>query len=80
MAAAMAGRGLVLVPSWMFDQTSFKEGKLSNLLTDWDKSGSPEDRQIQMLSPGNRLRSQKVREVSAFLVDAIGSPPYWDRV
>lgn len=80
LAAAMAGRGIVLVPSWMFDQSSFKEGKLSNLLSDWDKSGSPEDRQIQMLSPENRLRSQKVREVSAFLVDAIGSPPYWDLV
>ncbi|BCG01597.1 LysR family transcriptional regulator (plasmid) [Paraburkholderia sp. PGU19] len=78
VAAAMAGRGIVLLPSWMFNQASFKEGRLSSLLTDWDKSASPDDRQIQLLSPENRLRSQKVREVSAFLVDAIGSPPYWD--
>ncbi len=79
VAAAMAGRGIVLLPSWMFDQESFKEGKLSSVLTDWDRSASPDDRWIQILSPENRLRSQKVREVSAFLVDAIGSPPYWDR-
>lgn len=79
VAAAIAGRGLVLLPSWMFNPESFRECKLSNVLTDWDKSASPDDRQIQILSPENRLRSQKVREVSAFLVDAIGSPPYWDR-
>lgn len=79
VAAAMAGRGIVLLPSWMFNQASFMEGKLSDLLTDWDKSASPDDRQIQILSPENRLRSHKVREVSAFLVQAIGSPPYWDR-
>lgn len=79
VAAAMAGRGIVLFPSWLFDPAWFKEGKLTSLLTDWDKSASPEDRQIQILSPENRLRSQKVREVSAFLAEAIGSPPYWDR-
>jgi DNA-binding transcriptional LysR family regulator len=79
VAAAMAGRGIVLLPSWMFNQESFTANKLSSVLTDWDKSASPDDRQIQILSPENRLRSQKVREVSTFLVDAIESPPYWDR-
>lgn len=79
VAAAMAGRGIVLFPSWLFNPASFKAKKLTNLLADWDKSASPEDRQIQILSPENRLRSHKVREVSAFLAEAIGSPPYWDR-
>lgn len=76
--AALAGRGIVLFPSWLFNPAHFREGKLVSLLPDWEKCTSPEDRQIQILSPENRLRSHKVREVSAFLVDAIGSPPYWD--
>jgi DNA-binding transcriptional LysR family regulator len=68
----------VLFPSWLFAPTSFKDGKLVSLLTDWDISASAEELYIQILSPENRLRSHKVREVSAFLVNAIGSPPYWD--
>jgi DNA-binding transcriptional LysR family regulator len=80
VAAALAGRGIVLFPSWLFAPTSFAERKLVSLLTDWDISASAEDLYIQILSPENRLRSHTVREVSAFLVDAIGSPPYWDRV
>jgi DNA-binding transcriptional LysR family regulator len=80
VAAALAGRGIVLFPSWLFAPTSFKDQKLLSLLTDWDISASAEELYIQILSPENRLRSHKVREVSAFLVDAIGSPPYWDNV
>jgi DNA-binding transcriptional LysR family regulator len=80
VAAALAGRGIVLFPSWLFTPTSFKDRKLLNLLPDWDISAFAEDAYIQILSPENRLRSQKVREVSAFLVNAIGSPPYWDNV
>ncbi len=80
VAAALAGRGIVLFPSWLFAPTSFKDHKLVSLLTDWNISVSVEELYIQILSAENRLRSRKVREVSAFLVDAIGSPPYWDNV
>jgi DNA-binding transcriptional LysR family regulator len=80
VAAALAGRGIVLFPTWLFTPTSFKEQKLVSLLTDWDMSVSVEELYIQILSAENRLRSRKVREVTAFLVDAIGSPPYWDNV
>ncbi len=80
VAAALAGRGIVLFPSWLFASTSFKERKLVSLLTDWDISVSVEELYIQILSAENRLRSRKVREVSAFLVEAIGSPPYWDNI
>lgn len=78
--AALAGRGIVLFPTWLFPPASFKDGKLVRLLSDWDSSAYADELHIQILSPENRLRSQKVREVSAFLVDAIGSPPYWDNV
>lgn len=78
VAAAMAGQGLVLFPSWLFDPLSFHEGRLVKLLTDWDVSASAEQMQVQILSPENRLRSRKVREVSNFLIENIGSPPYWE--
>ena len=80
VAAALAGRGIVLFPSWLFTPASFKDRKLLSLMPDWNISASAEELYIQILSPENRLRSQKVREVSAFLVDAIGSPPYWDNL
>ncbi|MCC2957597.1 LysR family transcriptional regulator [Massilia sp. IC2-477] len=77
--AAIAGRGIVLFPTWLFPPASFKDGRLVKLLGDWDMSAYADERYIQILSPENRLRSQKVRDVSTFLVEAIGSPPYWDQ-
>jgi DNA-binding transcriptional LysR family regulator len=78
--AALAGRGIVLMPTWLYAPTSFDDSRLVSLLTDWEISAYAAPLYIQILSPENRLRSQKVRDVSAFLVDAIGSPPYWDRM
>jgi DNA-binding transcriptional LysR family regulator len=78
--AAIAGRGIVLFPTWLYPPTSFKDGRLVRLLGDWEISAYADTHHIQILSPENRLRSQKVREVSAFLVDGIGSPPYWDDI
>ena len=76
--AALAGRGIVLMPTWLYRPGSFQQGRLVSLLPDWEISAYADPLYIQILSPENRLRSQKVREVSAFLADAIGSPPYWD--
>lgn len=78
VAAAMAGQGLVLFPSWLFDPLSFREGRLIELLTEWEVSASAEQMQVQILSPENRLRSRKVREVCNFIIEKIGSPPYWE--
>ncbi|HEY0332338.1 MAG TPA: LysR family transcriptional regulator [Stenotrophomonas sp.] len=79
LAAAVAGRGLVLFPTWLFNAETMRRGELVPLLKGWYFSTQPEQAYMQMLSPENRLRSAKVREVSAFLMEAIGSPPYWDR-
>lgn len=78
LAAAAAGRGIVVFPTWVYRADMFRQGELVALLEDWEFAASPEPTYIQMLSPENRLRSRKVREVSAFIVEAIGSPPYWD--
>ncbi|MFF7058107.1 LysR family transcriptional regulator [Achromobacter spanius] len=77
--SAIAGHGVVLFPTWLFDSHSFERGDLVSLLPEWDKSTSLEPSYIQMLSPENRLRSKKVSQVVQFLVDEIGLPPYWDK-
>ncbi|RRV10521.1 LysR family transcriptional regulator [Pseudomonas sp. v388] len=80
VAAALAGQGIVLFPSWLFNPESFKAGSLIKLLPEWELSASMEEMYVQLLSPENRLRSRKVREVSSFLLEQIGSPPYWENV
>lgn len=78
LAAGAAGRGIVLFPTWVYRPEAFKQGELVPLLEEWEFAASPDPTYIQMLSPENRLRSRKVREVSAFIIEAIGTPPYWD--
>jgi DNA-binding transcriptional LysR family regulator len=78
VAAALAARGIVLLPTWMFNPESFAKNELVVLLREWEASATVQVSYIQILSPENRLRSRKVREVSAFFAREIGTPPYWD--
>jgi len=76
--AALAGRGVVLFPSWLFSSDSFRSGQLIRLLPEWQGSVEHSPSQIHLLSPENRLRSQKVRAVWDYFLESIGTPPYWD--
>ncbi|WP_350616600.1 LysR family transcriptional regulator [Pseudomonas sp. HY7a-MNA-CIBAN-0227] len=76
--AALAGRGIIFFPSWMFSRDSFLKKQLIRLLPDWEGSVEQSPSQIHLISPENRLRSQKVRVVWDYFLDAIGTPPYWD--
>lgn len=67
VAAALAGQGILLFPSWLFSPASFKEESLINLLPEWKLSASAEGMYVQLLSPQNRLRSRKVREYQHFV-------------
>ncbi|WPB56292.1 LysR family transcriptional regulator [Xylophilus sp. GOD-11R] len=80
LAAALAGRGLVLFPTWIFERDAFRTGRLVRLLPEWTGTVDAEPAEINLLSPENRLRSQKVRVVLDFLLEAIGDPPYWDDI
>lgn len=80
MEAALEGRGLVFFPSWLFSKESFKNKQLIRLLPEWEGSVESSPSQIHLLSPENRLRSQKVRVVWDYFLNAIGSPPYWDEL
>lgn len=76
--AALAGRGIVFFPSWLFSRESFVNQQLIRLLPQWQGSVEQSPSQIHLLSPENRLRSQKVRVVWDYFLQAIGTPPYWD--
>ena len=76
--AALAGRGVVFFPSWLFSRESFVNQQLIRLLPQWQGSVEQSPSQIYLLSPENRLRSQKVRVVWDYFLQAIGTPPYWD--
>lgn len=80
VAAALAGRGLVLFPTWSFERDSFLSKKLVSLLPDWIGSVDAVPAEVHLVSPENRLRSHKVRTVLDFMLDAIGNPPYWDAI
>lgn len=76
--AALAGRGIVFFPSWLFSKESFRKKELIRLLPGWGGSVEASPSQIHLISPENRLRSKKVRAVWDYFLNAIGSPPYWD--
>jgi len=78
--AALAGEGVVLVPSWLLKREAFATQQLKVLLPDFEGAVNALPSQMYLISPENKLRSQKVRAVWDFLLTAIGSPPYWDRV
>jgi DNA-binding transcriptional LysR family regulator len=80
LGAAKAGRGIVLFPTWLFGPDDFSSGRLVPLLTSWEPSVSVDPAFVQLLSPQSKLRSRKVREVSTFLLERIGTPPYWDAI
>lgn len=80
MSAAEASLGLVLFPTWLFTPARFASGRLVKLLPDWESSVEAEPPGIHLLSPENRSRSRKVRVLTDFLLEHIGTPPYWDQV
>ena len=78
LAAALKGRGIVLFPTWLLDPRTLQRGELVALLPQWSASAMAEQAQIQLLSPQSRLRSRKIREVTAFLQQWLGARPYAD--
>lgn len=78
MAAAVAGQGVVLFPSWLYQHDDIEAGRLVPLLTHWRASVEPQPPGIHLVLPENRIRSRKAQLVADYLVERIGSPPYWD--
>ncbi|WP_203595664.1 LysR family transcriptional regulator [Salipiger sp. PrR003] len=77
IAAAEAGHGLVLFPTWLL-HVPLRDGRLRPLLTDWQALSDLEDGAIHMLFPENRRRSLKVSAFLDFMSETVGRQPYWD--
>ncbi|OAL79668.1 LysR family transcriptional regulator [Acinetobacter sp. SFB] len=78
--AALEGRGIVLFPTWIFEEDYFKNKQLVKLLPEWFSTVESYKVGIYLVSPENRIRSKKVRTVLDFILNEIGSPPYWNNV
>jgi DNA-binding transcriptional LysR family regulator len=73
--AAVKGRGIVLLPSFIVG-ADLQEGGLRSILTDYP---APEIA-VYAIYPPTRHLSVKVRMFIDFLIERFGSQPYWDLV
>ena len=80
VSAALESRGIILFPTWIFEEDYFKNKKLVKLLPQWLCTVEPYTVGIHLVSPENRIRSKKVRTVLDFILKEIGNPPYWDNI
>ena len=82
--AALAGLGLILMPTWLIGG-DLGQGRLRPVLTDWQanvgrhSSTAHQEGGIYALYLVDRRASGKVHAFTQFLANKFGSPPYWDR-
>jgi DNA-binding transcriptional LysR family regulator len=73
-AAALAGQGVALVPSWAVAE-DLRAGALRRVLADWE----PPPSAVYAAYPGKRLMSAKVKAFVDHLAQRFGRTPYWER-
>jgi len=82
--AALAGLGLILMPTWLIGG-EVKHGRLRAVLAEWQaevgrqSAASRQERGIYALYLAERRASAKVHAFTEFMIKRFGSPPYWDR-
>jgi DNA-binding transcriptional LysR family regulator len=82
--AALAGLGLILMPTWLIGR-DLVQGRLSPMLQDWQAnvgrqtSAAHQEGGIYAVYLADRRASAKVHAFTEFLARKFGSPPYWDR-
>jgi DNA-binding transcriptional LysR family regulator len=79
LAAAIAGFGVALLPSWIVGD-AIRTGKLVRLLKNHQAMFAPGERFVWAIYPPKRVVAPKVRVFIDGLAAYIGSPPYWDRL
>ncbi|TQS72701.1 LysR family transcriptional regulator [Rhodobacteraceae bacterium] len=79
IAAALAGQGIILFPTWLL-HLPLQNGGLVPLLTDWTVLSDVEEGAIHMLIPESRMRSLKVSAFLDFMSQTIGRQPYWEQL
>lgn len=78
LGAALAGVGLVLLPTWLVGD-EMQRGKLTALLANYEANTGPTGAAIYAMFLPGRRSMLKLRCFLDFLVDVIGPTPYWER-
>lgn len=73
MAAAIAGEGYVLQPTFIVGE-ALRRGQLVTLLEDFE----PEQMGLYAVYPHRKLLAPKLRAFIDFAANYFGEPPYWD--
>jgi DNA-binding transcriptional LysR family regulator len=76
--AALQHQGLVLFPTWLLHDP-IESGRLDVVMADHEAAIDITVHDIHLIYPENRLRSLKVLSFRDYLIERIGTPPYWDR-
>lgn len=75
--AAIAGVGVVLLPTWLAGE-DIKAGRLQHLLPEWSTMISTKPGGIYGIFPPHRMVPPKVRAFLDFAQKRFGKPPHWD--
>ncbi|WP_455925700.1 LysR substrate-binding domain-containing protein [Pseudomonas putida] len=72
--AAEQGLGVALLPLWLAAD-GLRSGRLQRWLADWEVPGG--EAALWFVYPPKRIVSSKVRSFIDFMLERIGTPPYW---
>jgi DNA-binding transcriptional LysR family regulator len=75
--AALAGMGVVLLPTWLVGD-DIKAGRLRQVLPDWSAMIAAKPSGVFGVYPPHRTVPPKVRAFLDFAQARFGKPPYWD--
>jgi DNA-binding transcriptional LysR family regulator len=75
--AAVAGVGVVLLPTWLVGE-DIKAGRLRQVLPEWSCMIATKPGGVFGLFPPHRMVPPKVRAFLDFAQKRFGKPPYWD--
>jgi DNA-binding transcriptional LysR family regulator len=75
--AAVAGVGVVLLPTWLVSE-DIKAGRLRHVLPEWSSMIATKPSGVFGVFPPHRMVPPKVRAFLDFAQKRFGKPPYWD--
>ncbi|WP_248807067.1 LysR family transcriptional regulator [Pseudomonas sp. MWU13-2100] len=78
LLAVRQGLGMALLPDWLVADL-LRQGELVHWLPDWQAQATQIAASLWFVYPPKRTVSSKVRSFIDFMLERIGTPPYWQR-
>jgi len=69
--------GIAILPNWLSCEEE-KKGNIQRIFPDWEFSMFPSETAIWMVYTQRRILPHKVRAFIDFIVEKVGTPPYWE--